>query len=178
MTVALQTALRSSPAERELAFPVGPLLRSVQDARTKANQLLAGDQLNEVVDRIAATAMQRGHAHVYAGTPFGFMLVGALVSRWRDLKPWVPGTLENVLLLDGPVAGAAGLVHSAEVAKAMGAKRIDAVTVGSSQDLASPAIPLSTTSGFSTCYPPPRRLRQTEAACVRCRAIPISRTPQ
>ena len=65
------------------------------------------------------------------------MLVGALVSRCTALTPWVPGSATDVLLVDGPIVGTAGLVHSAETARAMGARRVDAVTVGSRSELAS-----------------------------------------
>src|SRR5437763_867340 len=113
------------------------MLRAIQEARANANALFERRDLSMVVDRVAATARDLGHSRVYGSSAHGHMLVGALVSRWSDFSPWVPGAAVDVLLVDGPLVGIAGLVHCAETAKAMGARRVDALTVGSGGELAS-----------------------------------------
>lgn len=139
MPLALQNSFASAAPASEVAAPEGPLLRAIQKARTNANLLFAGGQLNAVADRIAATAVEHGHRYVYGGSTYGHMLVGALVSRCSSLTPWVPGTKERILLIDGPLVGTAGLAQAAQAARAMGAVAVDALTAGSSSDLRSTA---------------------------------------
>jgi hypothetical protein len=138
--LALQNSKRSADPQqrpREIV-QVGPLLGSIEAARTRANLLFANGHLNRVADEIASCALAQGHTHVHGSSVFGHMLVGAVVSRCPDLVPWVPGTDANVLLVDGPLAGTAGILQAAHLATVTGARSVDALTVGTTVKLDAP----------------------------------------
>jgi hypothetical protein len=108
----------------------GPILRSVRAAQEETATLLGRDRLAAVGEAISDYAAERGFAKAYGCSVAGHTLVGAAALMSTMLEPWRPGSIAPVLLVDGVVAGLAGIDAAADAALRSGATRVEVVVLG------------------------------------------------
>src|SRR3954470_12284731 len=103
----LQTDLRPAQTSR------GPLLAAVAAANEASHAVLASDELHEIASAVVRESLRTGHRALVGCSPVGHMLVGAALAISGGVRAWRPGDATAVLLIDGIVAGPAGLQQAA-----------------------------------------------------------------
>ncbi|HXC79464.1 MAG TPA: hypothetical protein VNU19_20705 [Candidatus Acidoferrum sp.] len=107
----------------------GPLLNEVLAAEVASYDVLAGDRSRHVIDEMVIAAHDMGHRFVHGASQWGLYLAGAMIGRSDELVPWVPRNPVRVLLIDGCLAGATGLITAASRLRSLGALDVDALAV-------------------------------------------------
>lgn len=108
----------------------GPILRSVLAANSRTTEALRGEELIPTADGIAAMAEDHGNCQLFGASAFGTVLVGAILYSSSALSLWQPGSGGSVLLVDGFLAGIAGLEAAAARMRSTGASDVDAIVLG------------------------------------------------
>jgi hypothetical protein len=119
---------------------VGPILKAISDANERAHAMLAAERLAEAVPALVGEAARRRYRHLYAASPVGFCLVGAMISKDARLGLYREGECVRVLLVEAAVAMRSELDVMAARLRAIGAVEVDAVIASEMQSDASLAL--------------------------------------
>jgi hypothetical protein len=115
----------------ELEGSIGPLLNLALDAETVSRELMDPERLLSVTKGLIELAISLGSRQLWGTSETGQQLVGAMLLESRGrFSPWIPGNLGPVLLVDGVVAGTAGIETAAAHVRQLGAVRVEALIVG------------------------------------------------
>jgi hypothetical protein len=110
---------------------IGPLLNLALEAEASCRRLMGPDELPSVTRGLVEIASAHGSVRLWGCSDAGQQLVGAmLLQAGSCFAPWTPGDVGGVLLVDGYIAGIAGLEGMAAHIRRLGAERVDALIVG------------------------------------------------
>lgn len=118
--------LQSSQSANPHVLPeVGAILAAVLDAKERTRTLVDSPRLTATIDAMVARAHALGASTIYGASDIGHFLCGAMACRSDRLQLWVAGDASPVFLIDGVVAGLAGLQVAAEQLSVAGANCAD-----------------------------------------------------
>jgi hypothetical protein len=108
----------------------GPILEGVLTATRQTQALLAPSRLQGTVEVMVSRAHALGISALYGASDAGNFLAGAMAHRSEQLHLWSPEDRGAVLVVDGVVAGLAGLHVAARRVGSTGAEHVDALVLG------------------------------------------------
>lgn len=108
----------------------GPLLEAVAQAHAETETLLSPEHFRDTIGRLAAAISgKRTEAALYGSSEAGQALAGAIAFSEPRFELWTPGAAETVILVDGVIAGVAGLELAADRVRALGALDVEALVI-------------------------------------------------
>lgn len=107
----------------------GALLGYVIEARRRTAELLQPRTVGRTIDTMVEVARSLGAPSLYGASDIGHSIAGAMVYTAQDFRLWQPGETSAVLLVDGVLAGLAGIDAAIERAEAVGAQDIAALAL-------------------------------------------------
>jgi hypothetical protein len=128
------------------------MLEAILSATERTQAMVASARLKESVEEMVAQAHTLGTLALYGASEVGFFIAGAMVHRSQRLHLWHPGEQGAVLLIDGVLAGLAGLQVAADHIRSAGAEHVDALVLGLLAD-----------TGRAPGYEPPTHISLSDA---------------
>jgi HPt (histidine-containing phosphotransfer) domain-containing protein len=117
--------------ERDAVQQRGPVLESVVAAQQATSALFEQSRLRDLGHRIATECARLGVTRLWASSMAGERLLAAsIVLSDRPLGVWESRDNAVPLILDGVVAGMAGVALAAAQLRRMGATEVEALIVG------------------------------------------------
>jgi hypothetical protein len=104
-------------------------------------ELVTSHGFAEVAARLIAATHSLNYEVLHGASPTGLMLMGAMFATRSVLRPWEPGEAEDVLIVDGYVAGFAGISASADALRSVGAVVSGALVIDVVADCTEWAVP-------------------------------------
>ncbi len=108
---------------------MGPLLERALEADARSKAIMSGVALREVVDEMADLVAGTGANALLGASSVGHAMVGAISYCLPSARPWAPGHVEPVLVVDVVVASVVGLDAVGQYASRMGATSVAALVV-------------------------------------------------
>jgi hypothetical protein len=108
----------------------GPLLRALTDVKQQTDALLHPERFASTVDAMIGRADELGATAIFGASEVGHTLAGAMAYGSERLRLWRVGECTSVLLIDGMVAGLAGIQLATHRLRAVGAKPVEALVIG------------------------------------------------
>ena len=126
----MSVLLQSPFAGEHLPRPPGALLDAVIEAKRRNGLLLLPSEFPAAIDGFVRSAEATDARAVYGCSEIGHAIAGAMAVQSASIRLWTPGQRAAVLLIDGVVAGLAGVERAQRHAEAVGATSVRALLSG------------------------------------------------
>lgn len=108
----------------------GPLLQAVIRADESNRELFSGSGYGQAVHELCDRVRALGGPRLWGVSDVGNRIIGAMLLADPDLRVWTAGDPVAVALIDGFVAGPAGVALSASRVQSLGASQVTGMVLG------------------------------------------------